>query len=368
MSYAIALLPGDGIGPEVVAEAVRVLRHVSSLSGSELSLELETHELGAALWRRSGEAISEQTYRACESADAMLLGAVGLPDARHPDGREAGSDAMFRLRFGLDLYAGIRPIRLFPGCPTPLRDTRAGIDYVIVRENVEGMYAGRHGGSRVEGEVAADTSIVTRAGTSRIVRQAFELAARRRGAPEDGVARVTCVDKANVLASFAFFREVATGVAASFPETAFEAIYVDAASLYLVQRPSTFDVIVAENMFGDILSDLGAATVGGLGLAPSGDVGDAHGLFQASHGSAPDIAGKGVANPIATILSAGMMLDWLGRRDGNEAAIRAGAWIDSAVARGLEDGSALTADLGGTAGTAAAGDAVIRALEIVSAG
>ncbi len=367
MSYAIAVLPGDGIGPEVVAEAVRVLRHVSGLSGGEVTFELETHELGAGTWRRSGEAISETTYRACESSDAMLLGAAGLPDARHPDGREAGSDAMFRLRFGLDLYAGIRPIKLFPGCPTPLRETSAGIDYVIVRENVEGLYAGRHGGSRVEGEVAADTSIITRAGTSRIVRRAFELAALRSGAAEDGVSRVTCVDKANVLASFAFFREVATNVAASFPETAFEAIYVDAAALYLVQRPSTFDVLVAENMFGDILSDLGAATVGGLGLAPSGDVGDRHGLFQASHGSAPDIAGKGVANPLATILSAGMMLDWLGRRDANDAAIRAGAWIHAAVTRALADGSALTGDLGGTAGTVAAGDAVIRALGVVAA-
>ncbi len=236
-----------------------------------------------------------------------------------------------------------------------------------MRENVEGLYAGRHGGSRVEGEVAADTSIVTRAGTERIVEQAFVLAALRSGAPSDGISRVTCVDKANVLASYAFFREVANEIAERHPEIVFEAIYVDAAALYLVQRPSTFDVLVAENMFGDILSDVGAGTVGGLGLSPSADVGDRHGLFQASHGSAPDIAGKGISNPIATILSAAMLLDWLGRRHGDEAGVRGGRWIESAVQTALADGSALTADLGGSAGTTACTDAVLRALDAVIA-
>jgi len=363
VAYDVSLLPGDGIGPEVVGEAVRVLERVESASGGEVAFRFETHEIGAGAWRRTGEAISAETYAGCEAADAMLLGAAGLPDARHPDGREAGSDAMFRLRFGLDLYAGIRPVRLYAGCPSPLSTPGAGIDYVIVRENVEGLYAGRHGGSRVEGEVAADTSIITRAGTRRIVEQAFALASTRSGAPADGVSRVTCVDKANVLASYAFFRAVATEVAAGHPDVAFEAVYVDAAALYLVQRPSTFDVLVAENMFGDILSDLGAGTVGGLGVSPSADVGERHGLFQASHGSAPDIAGKGLANPIATILSAAMMLDWLGRRHGDDAAVRAGRWIDDAVATTLEDGSGLTRDLGGSAGTTECGDAVLRALD-----
>jgi 3-isopropylmalate dehydrogenase len=367
MTYDVALLPGDGIGPEVVREAVRVLERVEQASGGEVAFRLESHEVGADAWRRTGEAISETAYRSCEAGDAMLLGAAGLPDARHPDGREAGSDAIFRLRFGLDLYAGIRPVRLLTGCPTALRDPGAGIDYVIVRENVEGLYAGRHGGSRVEGEVAADTSIVTRAGTLRIVEEAFALAAARGGAPADGVSRVTCVDKANVLASYAFFREIATEVAAQHADIAFEAIYVDAAALYLVQRPSAFDVLVTENMFGDILSDLGAGTVGGLGVSPSADVGKRHGLFQAAHGSAPDIAGRGIANPIATILSAAMLLDWLGRRRGDESAVRAGSWIEQAVAASLADGSARTPDLGGRATTAGAGDAVLHALDAVAA-
>jgi 3-isopropylmalate dehydrogenase len=367
VTYDVALLPGDGIGPEVVREAVRVLERVEQLSGGEVAFRFETHEVGAAAWSRTREAISSEAYAACEVADGILLGAVGLPDVRHSDGREAGSDAMFRLRFGLDLYAGIRPVRLYAGSPGPLRDPGAGIDYVIVRENIEGLYASRHGGSRIEGEVATDTSIVTRLGTRRIVEHAFGLAATRSGAPADGVSRVTCVDKANVLSSYAFFREVANEVAAGHPEIVFEAIYVDAAALYLVQRPSTFDVLVAENMFGDILSDLGAGTVGGLGLSPSADIGDRHGLFQAAHGSAPDIAGKGIANPIATILSAAMLLDWLGRRNADDRARRAGRWVENAVAAALANGSVLTPDLSGSATTVGSGDAVLRALDLVAA-
>jgi 3-isopropylmalate dehydrogenase len=366
MTYDIAVLPGDGIGPEVVAEALRALRRVEELSGQEVAFRFETHEVGAAAWRRSGEAIRDAAFATCQAANAILFGAVGLPDARHPDGRESGPDVMFRLRFGLDLYAGIRPIRLYDGAATPLRDTGNGIDYVIVRENVEGLYAGRYGGSRVGSEVAADTSVVTRAGTRRIVERAFALARDRSGAPADGLSRVTCVDKSNVLASYALFREVAAEVASGYPSIEFEAVYVDAAALYLVQRPSSFDVVVAENMLGDILSDLGAGTIGGLGLAPSGDVGDEHGLFQGVHGSAPDIAGRGVANPHATILSAAMMLDWLGRRYADEAAMRAARWVDAAVAASLRDGPGRTGDLGGSAGTRAAGDAVLNALETLA--
>jgi 3-isopropylmalate dehydrogenase len=363
VSYDIAVLPGDGIGPEVVAEAVRVLQRVCELSGGEVQVELETFEVGAVPWLRTGEAISNEVLAACDVSDAILFGAVGVPDVRHPDGREAGSDALFRLRFELDLFAGIRPIRLYPGVPTPLRDVGPGIDYVIVRENVEGLYAGRPGGSRVEDEVAADTSIVTRRGTTRIALRAFEIASRRSGAPADGVSRVTCVDKANVLASYAFFRRVAEEVATASPDVEFEAIYADAAALYLVQRPYTFDVIAADNMLGDILSDLGAATIGGLGLAPSGDVGQWHGVFQAAHGSAPDLAGQGIANPLATVLSVAMMLAWLGRRDDDEAALRAAGWIEDAVATAIADGSALTRDLGGSVRTANAGDAVLGALD-----
>jgi 3-isopropylmalate dehydrogenase len=366
-TYDVALLPGDGIGPEVVREAVKALECVESISGGEVGFRFAEFDAGAGRWFRTGSAIDDETYARCAKADAILLGAMGLPEARHPDGREAGSDVVFRLRFGLDLYAGIRPVRLYPGVPTPLREGDTGIDYVLVRENTEGLYASRAGGSRVEGQVATDTSIITRSGTHRIAEHAFELARRRRGRPLDGRQLVTSVDKANVLSSYAFFRAIVEEVAEGYEDVALESVYVDAMALYLVRQPAAYDVIVAENMFGDILSDLGAATVGGLGLAPSADLGDAHGLFQPAHGSAPDIAGTGTANPAAAILSAAMMLDWLGRRSGDEAAIRAGNWIEQAVAEALVTGEALTRDLGGAQSTAEAGDAVARALERIAA-
>jgi 3-isopropylmalate dehydrogenase len=361
LTYDLAILPGDGIGPEVVRVALEVLERVEQLSGGQPGFRLETMDAGAERWRRTGSALAEEDYELCRAADAMLLGAVGLPDVRHADGREAGSDVTFRLRFGLDLYAGVRPIRRFEGPRSPLREP-GPIDYVIVRENTEGLYAARPGGSRVLDEAAADTSIVTRAGTSRIARHAFELARRR-----SGRRCVTSVDKANVLGSYAFWRSVVEDVGQEYPDVSLENVYVDAAALYLVLRPASFDVIVAENMFGDILSDLGAATIGGLGLAPSADLGDEHGLFQSAHGSAPDIAGQGVANPMATVLAAAMMLEWLGRRRDDPAATRAAGWIEAAVRDVLASGAGLTPDVGGDRSTAEAGAALLAALEPAAA-
>jgi len=264
----------------------------------------------------------------------------------------------------LDLYAGMRPVKLYPGVPSPLRlppDPR--IDYVILRENTEGLFASLGGGSKVGEELAVDTLVITRKGTERVVRRAFETArARGRGAPADGVKRVTCVDKANVFRSYAFFRQVFQETACAYTDVRTDFAYVDAMSMYVVQAPWRYDVVVLENMFGDILSDLGAATVGGLGLAPSGDVGDRHALFQPCHGSAPDIAGRGVANPIAAILSAAMMCRWLGLQHDDPAATRAADRIEAAVARALADPRAHTYDIGGAASTRAAADAVLSAL------
>jgi 3-isopropylmalate dehydrogenase len=361
LSYDVAILPGDGIGPEVVAVAVEVLGRVERLSGAELGFRIESIDAGAGRHRRTGSTFADEDYELCCAADAMLLGAMGLPDVRHADGREVGGDVIFKLRFGLDLYAGVRPIRRYDGPVSPLRDP-GPIDYVIVRENTEGLYAARPGGSRVTDEVAADTSIVTRAGTERVARHAFELARRR-----SGQGSVTSVDKANVLGSYAFWRTVVEGVASEYPDVALESVYVDAAALYLVLRPGSFDVIVAENMFGDILSDLGAATIGGLGLSPSADIGDGHGLFQSAHGSAPDIAGRGVANPIATVLAAAMMLDWLGEQRNDPAATRAAGWIETAVEAVLASGEGLTPDLGGARSTAEAAAALLGALDAAAA-
>jgi 3-isopropylmalate dehydrogenase len=232
------------------------------------------------------------------------------------------------------------------------------INYVILRENTEGLYASRGGGIRIGKELAIDNLVITRERTERVARYAFQLARGSNGAPADGKRKVHCVDKANVLRSMAFFREIFDQVAGEFQEVSTGHIYVDAMALYLVQHPQAFDVIVMENMFGDILSDLGAGTIGGMGLAPSADVGNQYGLFQASHGSAPDIAGKGVANPVAQILSAAMMLDWLGDRRLDSQAKTAAQAIDSAVARVLMDSQHHTVDMGGKASTEGVGNAV----------
>ena len=357
--YKIAQLGGDGIGPEVLGEAVRVLEAVQ---GDGLRFSFEPAEMGAALYRRTGEDLPRETVDLCRAVDAILFGAAGLPDIRQSDGTEL--TPQISLRMILDLYAGMRPVKLYPGVPSPLRlPPECRIDYVIVRENTEGLFASLGGGSKVGEELAVDTLVITRKGTERVVRRAFETArARARGAPADGVKRVTCVDKANVLRSYAFFRQIFQETAGAYPDVRADFAYVDAMSTYVIQAPWRYDVVVLENMFGDILSDLGAATVGGLGLAPSGDVGDRYALFQPCHGSAPDIAGKGIANPIAAILSAAMMCRWLGLQHHDAAATRAADRIEGAVARALADPRAHTRDIGGTTSTCACTDAVLNAL------
>ena len=361
-TYKIAVLPGDGIGSEIINEAVKVLNAIQEIYGS-LKFETEFFDAGAEGFLKTGMAMPEGVFDHCQAADAVLMGAIGLPEARHPDGTEVGGDVIFRLRFDLDLYAGVRPVKLFPGVPSPLRDVSKGIDYVIVRENIEGLYASRVGGCNVRGEVATDTLIITRTGTRKVTNYAFKLAQRRKGRPLDGKSFVTCVDKSNVLRSYAFFRSVYDEVAAGYSEIGRDYAYVDAMTVYQVLNPYNFDVVVAENMFGDIISDLSGATVGGLGMAPSGDIGDNYGMFQPSHGSAPTIAGKNLANPLATILSTSMMLDWLGERNGDSQAIEASKKVEAAVASVLKEGKFLTVDLGGRAGTSQIGNAIVTALK-----
>jgi 3-isopropylmalate dehydrogenase len=353
-TFRIAVLPGDGIGPEVMAEALKVLRAVEAAFPG-LDFDCTEYRAGARCYRETGTDLPGETLQACQTADAILFGSTGDPSIRFPDGTEIAPQ--LTLRFVLDLYAGIRPIKRHAGVPPVLAGDPA-IDYVIVRENTEGLYASRGAGVKVGEHAAVDNMVITRPGTERIVRYAFRIARGRQGAPADKVRRVTCVDKANVLKSMAFFRQIFDDVAREFPDIATDYAYVDAMALYMVQRPLRYDVVVAENMFGDILSDLGAGTVGGLGLAPSGDIGDTYGLFQPSHGTAPDIAGKGIANPVAQILSAGMMLDWLAERKQDRQAAQAARAIDAAVEAALRDPRHHTADIGGRAATAAVGDAV----------
>ena len=312
-TYRIVMLPGDGIGPEVMEAALRVV-HAAAGPVSGLTMEFIEREAGAELHRQTGVALPPAVLDDCLAADAVLLAAIGLPDVRNPDGTEVQPEAMVGLRRALGLFAAVRPIRLFPGVTSPLRATEQGIDLVIVRENLEGLFASFGRGTVKDNTTATDTIVVTRAGTERVVDFAFRLACRRQGRPLDGRRSVTCVDKANVFRSYALFRRVFFDVAGRYPQIAAEAAYVDAMSLHLVQCPSHFDVLVMENQFGDILSDLGAAIVGGLGLAPSAEIGERHGLFQPSHGTAPQLAGRNLANPLAMILSAGLMLEWLADR------------------------------------------------------
>lgn len=306
----LACIPGDGIGPELVASALEVLQAVGRTHG--LAFEVTTEDGGADTYRRTGAALGAGVLERIRTGayDAVLKGPVGLPDVRQPDGTEGGLLGGV-LRLGLDTYANVRPVHLLEGVATPVVHPPGDIDYVIVRENTEGLYLSRGAGVG-NSRAASDQMLMTREGVLRVVRYAFALARTRHGAPEDGVRRVTCVDKSNVLRSMAFFRAIFDEVAAEHPDVEADHRYADAAAHDLVARPQHFDVLVMENLLGDVLSDLGAATVGGLGMCPSANVGDGAAYFEPVHGSAPGIAGRDLANPTSQILSAAMLLDHVG--------------------------------------------------------
>jgi 3-isopropylmalate dehydrogenase len=313
-TFNIVVIPGDGIGPELVDAAMQVLDKAQELAG-DFRLSYAFHEGGANCYLKHGVNISSETLEVIRRANATMKGPVGLPGVRLPDGTEAGTLGGV-LRSGFDLYANVRPIKLFPKVAIPLKDRAPeSIDYIIVRENTEGLYLSRGRGLMTE-QAASDTMLLTRKGCERVCRFAFKLARdKHRGAPEDGKRRVTLVEKSNVLRSFYFFRQIFGEVAREFPGVEAETLYVDAASAALVMRPQHFQVVVTENMFGDILSDLGGATIGGLGMCPSANMGDERAYFEPIHGSAPDLVGKNKANPLSQILAAGMMLNYLGRKE-----------------------------------------------------
>jgi 3-isopropylmalate dehydrogenase len=355
-NYDIAVLPGDGIGTEVTEAALTVLRALEPRIGRRFATTV--HPAGAGHYRDHGVALPEPTLDACRRAHAILFGAMGLPDVRGPDGTEV--IPQLDIRFALDLYAGVRPIRTWPGLPVPLSDPRAKhIDLVLVRENTEGLFHARGRGD-VNAERARDTMQITRTGTARVCDFAFRLAQQRKAEGRPG--HVTNVDKANVFASMAFWRSVFNERAAAFPELSTEHAYVDAMALNLVLKPWAYDVLVTENMFGDILSDLIAALVGGMGMAPSGDIGEQHALFQPAHGTAPDIAGQGIANPSAMLLSAAMMLQWLAVRHADTALADGAAAIERALQRAFAEHTVLPRDFGGTSNTADIVRAVLERL------
>lgn len=356
--FRIAVLPGDGIGREVIEPTVAVLQKVISRRDG-FGLAFETLPAGAAHYAATGEALPETTLRAAKAADAILLGAMGDPAIRYPDGTEIAPQ--LELRFKLELYAGVRPVRALPCVPSPLADARAkALDFVLVRESTEGLFASCGKGTVENDTVARETLVITRATSERLFDFAFELARRRKQQGKPGV--VTCVDKANVFSAFAFFRRIFNERAVLYPDIAARHAYVDATALDMVRRPWEFDVLVTENMFGDILSDLGAGLIGGMGMAPSADVGDKHAVFQPCHGSAPDIAGTGKANPTATFLSGAMMLEWLAVRHDTPACAEAASLLRQAVDRAFAAGTLVTAEFGGKAGTRDVTEAVIAAV------
>ena len=352
-THRIVVIRGDGIGPEIMDASLEVLEAAQHRL-EDSRLDLDFHEAGAGLFLREGTNLRPASLAAIEAAEATFKAPVGLPEVRNADGTEAGLLGGV-LRIGLDAYANVRPVRLMPGVDAPIKAAPGQIDYVIVRENTEGLYLSRGKGVGTS-EAMTDTMIITRKGTQRVARYAFELARNRNGAPEGGLRRVTCVDKANVLASFAFFREVFDEVGRDYLDIEQEHLYADAAAQALVQRPQHFDVLVMENFLGDILSDLGGATVGGIGLCSSGNIGDEHAYFEPIHGSAPDIAGQDRASPISQVLTGALMLDHLGEH-------AAANLIRSAVDSVLAIGAVVLDERGQPkGGTKAAGRAIAEAV------
>lgn len=356
-SFEIAVFNGDGIGPEITRPTVDILTRLAKAGG--YGLRFKDVPAGAAHYAQTGESLPEASMAAARAADAILLSAMGLPSVRYPDGTEISPQ--IDLRKALTLFAGVRPVRIFPGQKTPLNLPEGKeVDFVLIRESTEGLFHTQGRGEVSENE-ARETLLITRDISEKLFRFAFGLARERKDAGR-GPGRVTCVDKANVFRAFAFFRALFDAEAANHPDLASDHAYVDATALWFVLKPWDFDVLVTENMFGDILSDLGAGLMGGLGVAPSADIGADHAVFQPCHGSAPDIAGQGRANPMAMILSAAMMLDWLGLRHDNRSLVADGTRLREAVEAVIRRGEVLTSDLGGTAGTEEAASAVLQEL------
>jgi len=382
VTYRLTILPGDGTGTEVIDEAEKLLDVIEE--GSPLVFERTVIPCGGQYWLKTGEEWPKGSFEHCrDESDAILLGAIGWPGAELPNGDIAGGQVILGLRSGLDLYANVRPIKLYRGVRHKIHDkftqvwSPDKVDMVVLRENTEGLYHSllRRSANRlmngkeaedpvmefdgISGEVAWDPRPISRAGSERLIRLGFDYAQRRHGAPKDGISRVTCVDKSNVTRGCQLFRKVFNEISEEFPDIAHEAAFIDAFTMWMIRNPEWFDVVVTTNMFGDIATDLGSVLQGGMGMAASGNIGDEHGLFEPVHGSSPKHAGKGVVNPIATLNSVQLMLEWLGMRCDDADALAAAAIIEKAISAQILSADELTYDLGGTASTSQVGDGIV---------
>jgi 3-isopropylmalate dehydrogenase len=357
----IALIKGDGIGVDVAEAATAVLEAALDRVGCPAPV-YDSIQSGAGYFSETGMDIEADGEERAAQADAIFLGAIGLPAIRHEDGTEISPHLRLRDRFGL--YAGVRPVKAYPNAPQRLADPRAaGIDMVILRESTEGLFysaAAHNRGTVASDEEVRDVLRITRATTTKLHRFGFELARKRRERGKAG--RLTCVDKANVFTSMAFFRKIFDEVKQDYPDVPTSYNYVDAQALDLVRKPWEFDVLVMENMFGDILSDLAGGLVGGMGMAACAEIGDETGLFQPAHGSAPDIMGQDKANPLAAILSAALMLDYLAEKLDEPRFDDAAMIVNNAVDAGFAENRLRPMEFGGDMGTKAVTTSLLEAI------
>ena len=383
--YRIGILPGDGTGREVALEAQRILDTIEQHTNQ--GFDQIVIPCGGQHYIETGEEWAEGSFDFCrDEADALYLGAIGHPGAYLPNGDLAGGSVILGLRSGLDLYANLRPIKLYEGVPHKVHGKFTQIwepgmvDMTILRENTEGLYHSllRRSADRamgrtpyeppemsfpgLKGEVAYDPRPISEHGSERLIRMGFEIAETRNGAPIDGKKRVSCIDKSNVTRGCQLFRRTFDKVALDYPDTEPDYGYIDAFTQWLTRSPESYDVVVTSNMFGDIATDLGAVLQGGMGMAASGNIGDDNAFFEPVHGSAPKYAGMNKVNPIASINSIQLMMYWLGRKNNDDELAQIGSLIDDSVADHLRDGRGLTYDLGGTASCSDVGEGIAARL------
>ena len=349
-TFNIATFKGDGIGPDVINSAIEIIEKASNAVGG-LNFEWNFIKAGAAYYKETGKDVEDDGEKKAEQSDAIFLGAIGLPSIRKDDGTEIAPHLRFREVF--NLYAGVRPVKAYKNTPQRLSNKNAEkIDLVVLRECTEGLFytAAVHNRNKIaNNNEVEDIMRITRNTTTRLHNFAFKLAEKRKQKGKLG--KVTCVDKANVFKSQALFRKIFNEIKGNFPNIEADTCYVDAMALNLIRQPWEYDVMVMENIFGDILSDLGGGLVGGMGMASCGEIGDNHGLFQPAHGSAPDIMGKNKANPLATILSGSLMLEYLADKKNCPQANEAALIIENVIEEGFNKNLLRPFEFGGDMST-----------------